>query len=117
MQTGFPSNEHDFLGKHTAPITSRCAGLSGRRIHNRDEKQFENADGLDLEREPNPHVAFGVGIHYCLGASLARLEGQIAIATLLRTIPNLRLAVPSNALRWRRGLVLRGLESLPVTIT
>jgi cytochrome P450 len=82
---------------------------------NRDEQQFEHADRLDLEREPNPHVAFGLGIHYCLGASLARLEGQIAIATLLRRIPHLRLAVPFNALRWRRGLVLRGLEGLPVT--
>jgi cytochrome P450 PksS len=83
---------------------------------NRDEQQFEHADMLALEREPNPHVAFGFGIHYCLGASLARLEGQIAIATLLRRIHNLRLAVPSNTLRWRRGLVLRGLESLPVTL-
>jgi cytochrome P450 len=84
---------------------------------NRDEQQFEDADRLDLGREPNPHVAFGLGIHYCLGASLARLEGQIAIATLLRRIPNLKTAIPSNALRWRRGLVLRGLESLPVTFT
>jgi cytochrome P450 PksS len=84
---------------------------------NRDEQQFEHADRLDLEREPNPHVAFGFGIHYCLGASLARLEGQIAIATLVRRFPNFRLAVPSNTLRWRRGLVLRGLENLPVTLT
>ena len=84
---------------------------------NRDEQQFEQADRLDLGREPNPHVAFGLGIHYCLGASLARLEGQIAIATLLRRIPNLKTAIPSNALRWRRGLVLRGLEGLPVTFT
>src|SRR6266849_4378351 len=79
---------------------------------NRDEQQFEYADRLDLGREPNPHVAFGHGIHYCLGAPLARLEGQIAIATLLRRMPNLKLTMPSNALRWRRGLVLRGLESL-----
>jgi cytochrome P450 PksS len=85
---------------------------------NRDEQQFEDADRLDLGREPNPHVAFSLGIHYCLGASLARLlEGQIAIATLLRRIPNLKIDIPSNALRWRRGLVLRGLESLPVTFT
>ncbi len=84
---------------------------------NRDEQQFEDADRLDLGREPNPHLAFGFGIHYRLGASLARLEGQIAIATLLRRIPNLKIAIPSNALRWRRGLVLRGLESLPVTFT
>ena len=82
---------------------------------NRDERQFKDADRLDLGREPNPHVAFGFGIHYCLGASLARLEGQIAIATALKRMPNLRVAIPSGALRWRRGLVLRGLESLPVT--
>jgi len=81
---------------------------------NRDERQFEHADSLDLRREPNPHVAFGYGVHYCLGASLARLEGQIAIATLLRRMPDTRLATAANGLRWRRGLVLRGLESLPV---
>ena len=81
---------------------------------NRDGQQFENPDGLDLGRESNPHIAFGYGMHYCLGASLARLEAQIAIATLFRRVPNLKLAIPSNGLRWKRGLVLRGLESLPV---
>src|SRR3984893_18613322 len=81
---------------------------------NRDEQQFEHANRLDLGREPNPHVAFGQGVHYCLGAPLARLEGQIAIGTLLRRMPDLRLATPPNGLRWRRGLVLRGLEALPV---
>jgi cytochrome P450 PksS len=81
---------------------------------NRDERQFEQPERLDLGREPNPHVAFGLGIHYCLGASLARLEGQIAIATLLRRTTNLKLTAPASALRWKRGLVLRGLESLPV---
>jgi cytochrome P450 len=82
---------------------------------NRDERQFDGADKLDITREPNPHVAFGFGMHYCLGAALARLEAQVAIATLLRRCPNVGLAVPSNALRWKRGLVLRGLESLPVS--
>ena len=82
---------------------------------NRDERQFDGADKLDITREPNPHVAFGLGMHYCLGAALARLEAQVAIATLLRRCPNLGLAVPSNALRWKRGLVLRGLEGLPIT--
>ena len=84
---------------------------------NRDERQFKDADRLDLGREPNPHVAFGFGIHYCLGVSLARLEGQIAIATVLRRIPNLKLSIPPDKLRWRRGLVLRGLESLPVAFS
>ncbi|HEY0735010.1 MAG TPA: cytochrome P450 [Herpetosiphonaceae bacterium] len=81
---------------------------------NRDEEHFNNPDTLDLTREPNRHLAFGQGIHYCLGAPLARLEGQIAINTLLHRMPKLRLAVAPEQLRWRRGLSLRGLEQLPV---
>jgi cytochrome P450 PksS len=81
---------------------------------NRDERQFRSPDLLDLAREPNRHLAFGLGVHYCLGAPLARLEGQIAINTLLRRAPGLRLAVAPGALRWRKGLVLRGLAELPV---
>ena len=60
---------------------------------NRDERQFAEPDALEIAREPNKHLAFGLGPHFCLGAPLARLEGQIAIATLLRRIPDLRLAV------------------------
>jgi cytochrome P450 PksS len=82
---------------------------------NRDEEEFENADVLNLAREPNRHLAFGYGIHYCLGAPLARIETQIAISTLLRRLPRLRLAMPAGRLRWKPGLVLRGLERLPVT--
>jgi cytochrome P450 PksS len=81
---------------------------------NRDERQFANPDTLDITREPNKHLTFGLGAHFCLGASLARLEGQIAISTLLRRVPDLRLTVAPEALRWRPGLVLRGLEALPV---
>lgn len=81
---------------------------------NRDPRQFPEADTLDVAREPNRHLAFGLGIHYCLGAPLARLEGEIAIGALLRRTPRLRLAVPAERLRWRRGPVVRGLESLPV---
>ena len=76
-----------------------------------------SADTLDLTREPNRHLAFGQGVHFCLGAPLARLEGQIAINTLLRRIPDLRLAVPRQALRRRPGLVLHGLKSLPVAFS
>jgi cytochrome P450 len=83
---------------------------------NRDERQFPNADTLDITREPNRHLAFGLGIHFCLGAALARLEGQIAINTLLARAKDLRLAVEPPAIRWRRGLVLRGMEALPVTV-
>jgi cytochrome P450 len=82
---------------------------------NRDEQQFATAAALDITREPNKHLSFGLGPHYCLGAPLARLEGQIAITTLLWRFPNMRLAVAPASLHWRGGLILRGLESLPVT--
>jgi cytochrome P450 PksS len=81
----------------------------------RDERQFEDPDELDLAREPNRHVAFGLGVHYCLGAPLARLEGQIAINTLIRRQPGLQLAIPAGSLRRRPGLVLNSLEAMPVT--
>jgi cytochrome P450 len=83
---------------------------------NRDERQFADPDRLDITRTPNRHLSFGLGNHYCLGAALARMEGQIALATLLRRAPRLRLAVEPRALRWRPGLVLRGLAALPVTM-
>ena len=81
---------------------------------NRDERQFAEPDTLDITREPNKHLAFGLGPHFCLGAPLARLEGQIAINTLLRRVPDMRLTGAPDVPRWRRGLLLRGLESLPV---
>ena len=84
---------------------------------NRDERQFPNPDLLDLKREPNKHVAFGNGIHYCLGAPLARMEGQIAINALLCRLPAMRLAVPPEKLRWRHGILLHSLENLPVAFT
>jgi cytochrome P450 len=84
---------------------------------NRDESQFINPDTLDIGREPNRHLAFGQGIHFCLGASLARLEGQTAINTLLARTRDLQLAVDPTRLRWRSGLVLRGLKALPVSFT
>jgi cytochrome P450 len=83
---------------------------------NRDPTQFEQPDMLDLTRSPNRHVAFGFGIHYCLGAPLARLEAQIAIGTLVRRAQGLALAAPVYQLRWRKGLVLRGLKRLPVRL-
>jgi len=82
---------------------------------NRDERQFENPDTLDITRQNNRHLAFGQGMHYCLGAPLARLEAKTAINALLRRFPLLQLAKPVTDIRWKKGLVLRGLESLPVT--
>jgi cytochrome P450 len=81
---------------------------------NRDETVFENPDTLDIEREPNKHLSFGHGIHYCLGAALARLEAQIAINALLGRMPDLRLKGSPESLRWRRSFILRGLVALPV---
>ena len=83
---------------------------------NRDEKRFDDADRLEITREPNPHVAFGLGMHYCLGAALARLEAQVAIATFFRRFRDVELAVPRKAVRWKRGLMLRGLQSLPISL-
>jgi cytochrome P450 PksS len=84
---------------------------------NRDERQFNQPKMLDLNRQLNRHVAFGQGIHFCLGAPLARLEGQIAIQTLLERTHGLRLTVSPETLRWRSGLVLRGVVNLPVMFT
>ncbi len=82
---------------------------------NHDGEQFPNPDSFDISREPNRHVAFGTGIHSCLGATLARLEGQIAFATLLARMPDLALAIPRDEVRWRDATFLRGLTRLPVT--
>ena len=82
---------------------------------NRDRNYFDNPDTLDITRENNKHLAFGLGIHYCLGAPLARLEGQIAISTLIQRMPDMNLGIASDQLRWRGGFVLRGLEALPVS--
>ena len=79
---------------------------------NRDPEQFSKPDQLDITRSDNRHVAFAQGIHYCLGASLARLEGQIAIGTLLKRIPEIKLT--SDDLEWNPSTVLRGLKALPV---
>jgi cytochrome P450 len=82
---------------------------------NRDERHFEDPDSLDLARDPNRHLAFGRGgVHHCLGAPLARMEGQIALNALLRRFPGARLA--PGTLRWRGGLFLRGLERLPLVL-
>jgi cytochrome P450 len=81
---------------------------------NRDPAQFDDPDALQLSREPNRHLAFGIGAHYCVGAPLARLETQIAIGALLERLPTLRLAVPAEALRWRKHAFLRGLRELPL---
>ena len=76
---------------------------------------FQLVEELDVTRDPNRHLAFGVGMHYCLGAPLARMEGAIAINALLARFPNLQLAIPPTAVRWRPSIAnFRGLMELPV---
>jgi cytochrome P450 len=83
---------------------------------NRDSDKYANPESLNVERVVGRHLAFGYGIHHCLGAPLARMEGVIALGSLLQRFPRLALAVPSEDLRWGHGdgLVLRGLSELPV---
>jgi len=85
---------------------------------NRDPARDQNSQALDIARADTSHLAFGHGIHHCLGARLARLEGVIAFTALLGRFPGMRLAVPRSALRWGHGdgLVLRGLTELPVIL-
>jgi len=83
---------------------------------NHDETQFAQPERLDLARTPNPHLAFGQGLHYCLGAPLARLEAQIAFEKLLRRSASIELAVPPGSLAWRHGIFLRGVERLPIRV-
>ncbi len=111
--------------QHTARIAPADNVLGGKVIRkgeavmavmgaaNRDPSRFHDPDRLDLHRTDNRHVAFGWAAHFCFGAPLARMEGQIAFKTLLRRLPNLSLA--SKSLKWRGNTGLRGLVALPVT--
>ncbi|HEX6487962.1 MAG TPA: cytochrome P450 [Candidatus Dormibacteraeota bacterium] len=105
-----PTEEVEFGGRRIEPRTPVITLIGGV---NRDPEAFQNPDQLDLGRHPNQHFAFGRGIHFCLGAPLARLEAQIALGSLVRTFPNLRLAGDPT---WRDQVVLRGLETLPVAV-
>ena len=81
---------------------------------NRDPARFPEPGTFDLDRQDNKHVAFGRGSHYCLGAPLARLETEIALATLLRRLPGLRLVGDPNAVEWRPVPLFRSLVALEV---
>jgi cytochrome P450 len=84
---------------------------------NRDPDRYADPDQLDIRRDAGGHMAFGHGIHYCLGAPLARLEAQIAFGALLDRFEQLTLAVEPDRLRWRDSSLIRGLETLPVRLT
>ncbi len=101
----------EFLGQkmHRGQQVAMLIGAA-----NHDPERFVDPGTLDITRDPNPHIAFGNGIHFCLGAPLARMESQIAFATLARRLPDLKLVTDSP--RYRDTYVLRGLAELPVTI-
>lgn len=81
---------------------------------NRDPEQFPDPDTFDITRKVNNHIAFGKGVHYCLGAPLARLEGEIAISALLRRMPGIQLKRTEESMEWRPGMIIRGLKEFPV---
>jgi len=113
----------DFIGRRIAKEEVELSGTvipTGEQATvslasaNRDPERFVNPDAFDITRaDANRHVAFGKGIHVCLGAPLARVEGQVAFSTLLRRFPQLRLAVPAEEVRWGSSF-LRGFARLPV---
>lgn len=88
-------------------IVSLCAA-------NRDPRRFADADKIDFSRSPNPHLAFGHGIHFCPGAALARIEIQIALGTLIRRLPGLRLGVSPDEIPWIPAVLARGVNTLPI---
>ncbi|MBO7744703.1 cytochrome P450 [Paenibacillus sp. MWE-103] len=90
--------------------------LVGLGAANRDPAQFDDPGRLDLSRKKNKHIAFGNGIHFCLGAPLARIEGRIALTALLRRLPNLRISPSFTGLEWRPGILMRGLRELPIEL-
>jgi cytochrome P450 len=110
--------------QRTARIPSEDVVIGGRTIPkgemvmpfmgaaDRDPAQFPDPDRLDIGRADNRHIAFGWGIHFCIGAPLARVEGQIAIGTLVKQLPELALA--TDRPEFRQSLTLRGLSALPV---
>jgi cytochrome P450 len=98
------------------PIHDRQSMLVSLRGANRDPEVFETPDRFDITRKKSPHVAFGGGAHICLGAPLARLEAQVALARLIARFPSLRLADPDAAPQWRTLPFFRGLERLEVAV-
>ena len=106
-----PTEDLEFQGKRFKKGEAVVVLLGSA---NRDPAVFEDPDTLDIARADNRHLSFGYGIHFCLGAQLARLEARIALGALVRRFPDLRLA--SDDLHWRRLTFLRGLEALPVRL-
>lgn len=101
------------LGGQTIPAGQLVLAWIGSA--NRDEIQFDRPDEFVIDRDPNPHLSFGNGIHFCLGAPLARLEGKIALSAVLERLPNLRVD-PNITVEFLPSLGFHGVKSLPVLL-
>lgn len=88
--------------------------LAAMHSANRDETVFDEPDRVDFHRDARPHFGFGHGAHHCMGAQLARMELRVALGTLVRRLPALRIAVPEQELEWKAGMLVRGPKALPV---
>jgi cytochrome P450 len=109
----FPREPIEIGGVHIDANQEVVIALSAA---NRDPAHFAEPDRLDIGRDTSGHLAFGHGIHYCLGATLARLEAEIAFGALIERFGSMRLAVPAESLRWRPSTLIHGLEALPVRL-
>lgn len=99
------------LGGQTIPANSFVVASIGSA--NRDEAQFGEPERFDITRDPNPHIAFGLGVHFCLGAPLARLEARVALEAILGRLPGLH-RVDDAELEPARGFIIHGVKSLPL---
>lgn len=105
---------HEMRGRTLKPGDRMFVMLSAA---NRDPEAYPEPDRLDLRRDGVPHLAFGFGMHICLGFPLARLEGQIALPAVLKRWPRIELAVPEAKLEWLNSMVFRGMKSLPLAVS
>lgn len=116
LQTAEMSFANEEITWHNVTIPKGALILSAIMSANRDETIFDNPNQLDITRTPNKHLAFGHGIHYCLGAPLARLEAKVAFCHLIERFPNLKLAVDVDQLTYTAVPMLHRLKELPIKL-
>lgn len=107
----FAADDVELAGQLIRRKDAVCVALASA---NRDDTRFDDPDSFDIARQNNKHLGFGYGVHYCLGAQLARMEGAIAMNTLFRRLSNLRLAIPVERLEWDTVPLIRGMKEMPV---